>query len=91
MQLKTALHKSQNTWPTETSTNHGLATSTMKGPVPVIRGEGWIPLFFVEKVGLHAEPIGGAILIRLSVSTATPEKLRHWHGTTFSRYSLVHS
>ena len=61
-QLKTALHKSQNTSPTKTPTNCGLATSTMKGPVPVLRGEGWIPLFFVEKVGLCAEPVGRAIL-----------------------------
>ena len=55
MHLKTALQKSQNTSPTETPTNRGMATSTMKVQVPVLRGEGWTPLFLVEKVGLRAE------------------------------------
>ena len=58
-------------------------------------------LYFVEKVGLPCSwwrrldsvqnPSEGLSWMRLSVSTATPEKLRRWHGTTFSRYSLVHS
>ena len=39
----------------KTPTNRGLATSTMKAQVPVLRGEGWTPLFLVEKVGLRAE------------------------------------
>ena len=53
--LKTAHQKSQNTSPTETPTNRSMATSTMKVQVPVLRGEGWTPLFLVEKVGLRAE------------------------------------
>ena len=67
-QLKTALHKSQNTSPTKNPTNRGLGTTTMKGPVPVLCGEGWIPLVFMEKVGLRAEPIGRAILNTFSLS-----------------------
>ena len=46
----------------KTPTNRGLATSTMKAQVPVLRGEGWTPLFLVEKVGLRAQPVRGAIL-----------------------------
>ena len=37
------LQKSQNTSPTEAPTNRGLAISTMKAQVPVLRGEGWTP------------------------------------------------
>ena len=60
--LKTAHQKSQNTSPTETPTNRGMATYMMKVQVPVLRGEGWTPLFLVKKVGLCAEPVGRAIL-----------------------------
>ena len=44
--------------------NRGLETSTMKGSVPVLRGEGWIPLVFVEKVGLRADNAEGLSWIR---------------------------
>ena len=37
------LQKSQNTPPTEASTNRGLAISEMKAQVPILRGEGCTP------------------------------------------------
>ena len=76
------LKKSQNTSTTEAPTNRGLAIPTVKASST---WKSWRRLDSVQT------PVGRAILIRLAVSTATPEKSRHWHGTTFSRYSPVHS
>ena len=58
-------------------------------------------LYFVEKVGFPWSSWRRLDFVQttrkgypeyvLTISTATPEKLRRWHDTTSSRYSLVHS